>query len=237
MKNILKGGALLVALCFVFALGRRRMTFIFAQSGRTAARAAWLRFPREQRARHWAADTLGWLGNSCFWRFWCRQPTNRGIGTTTRRPCGHCSHRLWTAATIANIRIWIVPSARNPVLVLGISPLSFNVTDISEGRGSSAESTSRCQRADGHDIHGFYEDANGNLTSVTPWSSSLIVTPEPSSLFMVGGAVLLGCFCWWRRRRSREKQLTFSYRRNSDGVAARFGSLVVWQWISAYRSF
>ena len=38
----------------------------------------------------------------------------------------------------------------------------------------------------------FTEDAQGNLSSVTPWSSSLIVTPEPSSLFLVGSAGLAG---------------------------------------------
>jgi PEP-CTERM motif len=35
----------------------------------------------------------------------------------------------------------------------------------------------------------FTEDAQGNLSSVTPWSSSLIATPEPSSLLMVGAGL------------------------------------------------
>jgi hypothetical protein len=36
MKNMLRGGALLATICFVFALAAKRMTFIFAQSGRNA---------------------------------------------------------------------------------------------------------------------------------------------------------------------------------------------------------
>lgn len=39
----------------------------------------------------------------------------------------------------------------------------------------------------------FTEDAKGNLGLVTPWSSSLVNTPEPSSLLLLG-AGLLGLF-------------------------------------------
>jgi hypothetical protein len=76
---------------------------------------------------------------------------------------------------------------------IGISPLSFNVTDIFEGAWLfSGEYISLPSEPMGTIFMAFTEDANGNLTSVTPWSSSLIVTPEPSSLFMVGGAGLAG---------------------------------------------
>jgi hypothetical protein len=39
----------------------------------------------------------------------------------------------------------------------------------------------------------FTENANGKLGLVTPWSSSLVNTPEPSSLLLLG-AGLLGLF-------------------------------------------
>jgi hypothetical protein len=71
--------------------------------------------------------------------------------------------------------------------------LSFNVIDISEGAWLfSGEYISLPSEPMGTIFMAFTEDANGKLSSVTPWSSSLIVTPEPSSLLLVGGAGLAG---------------------------------------------
>ena len=75
----------------------------------------------------------------------------------------------------------------------GISALSFNAIDISEGSWLfSGEYILLPSEPMGTIFMAFTEDPNGKLTSVTPWSSSLIVTPEPSSLFMAGGAGLAG---------------------------------------------
>ena len=42
----------------------------------------------------------------------------------------------------------------------------------------------------GQIIMAFTEDANGSVTLVTPWSSSLVNTPEPSGLLLLGAGLV-----------------------------------------------
>jgi len=77
----------------------------------------------------------------------------------------------------------------------GINAMSFKVSDIAEGAWLfSGESITLPSEPIGTIYMAFTEDANGNLTSATPWSSSLINAPEPCSLMLLGAGLagLLG---------------------------------------------
>ncbi len=77
----------------------------------------------------------------------------------------------------------------------GINAMSFKVSDIAEGAWLfSGESITLPSEPIGTIYMAFTEGANGNLTSATPWSSSLINAPEPCSLMLLGAGLagLLG---------------------------------------------
>ncbi len=85
----------------------------------------------------------------------------------------------------------------------GFSAMSFNVTDFSVNSlnpwsvgvpDTSPLSFTLPGAPSGGDIYiAFLEDATGALVAVSPWSSSLLVTPEPGTLtLMVTGLIGLG---------------------------------------------
>lgn len=78
----------------------------------------------------------------------------------------------------------------------GFSAQSFNVLESSGITFSGAADTNPLSftlpgtPSAGTIYMGFLEDAKGNLVAVSPWSSSLLNVPEPSSLVLLGVGLL-----------------------------------------------
>ena len=95
------------------------------------------------------------------------------------------------------------PGCNEPVT--GFSANSFNVQDflISSSWTGANDTTPISFTLPGSPTGGdmymaFVEDASGNLTAVSPWSSSLVFVPEPGTLTLLGVG-LIGVFALRRR--------------------------------------
>jgi len=77
----------------------------------------------------------------------------------------------------------------------GMSVMSFNASSLDLGTlwTTNPQGITLPNGPIGTIYMAFTEDSNGQLGLVTPWSSSLVNTPEPSSLLLLG-AGLLGLF-------------------------------------------
>jgi|SRR6516225_2501929 hypothetical protein len=193
MKNILRGGALLVAICFVIALEAKADDIHLCAVGSDCSTGSVIGVSSGTTSATVSGGNPGLIGQQLFLAVLTPLTDKSGNWNDNKTT-------LWSLlappvgcgknCTYPNLNSAISQESGSGT---GISPLSFNVTDISEGSWLfNGEYISLPSESMGTIFMAFTEDANGNLTSATPWSSSLIVTPEPSSLFMVGGAGLAG---------------------------------------------
>ena len=193
MKNMLKGGALLVAICFVFALAAKADDIHLCAVGSDCNTGSVIAISSGTTSATLSGGHPGLIGQQLFLAVLTPLTDKSGNWNDNKTT-------LWSLlappvgcgknCTYPNLNSAISQESGSGI---GISPLSFNVTDISEGAWLfSGEYIPLPHEPMGTIFMAFTEDANGKLTSVTPWSSSLLVTPEPSSLFMVGGAGLAG---------------------------------------------
>ena len=193
MKNTLEGGALLVAICFVFALAAKADDIHLCAVGSDCNTGSVIAISSGTTSATLSGGNPGLIGQQLFLAVLMPSTDKSGNWNDNKTT-------LWSLlappldcgknCTYPNLNSAISQESGSGT---GISALSFNVIDISEGSWLfSGEYISLPSEPMGTIFMAFTEDAHGKLSSVTPWSSSLIVTPEPSSLFMVGAAGLVG---------------------------------------------
>lgn len=99
---------------------------------------------------------------------------------------------LWTALGEAPNQVY--PTLASAISQLqgatGFTAVSFSASDIDEGAWTGSATLNLPALGANTIIMAFTEDANGNLTRVTPWSSSFATTPEASTLLLLGIGVL-----------------------------------------------
>lgn len=109
---------------------------------------------------------------------------------------------LWTALGEAPNQVY--PTLASAISQLqgatGFTAVSFSVSDIDEGAWTGSATLSLPALPANTIIMAFTEDANGNLSLVTPWSSSFATTPEPSTLLLLGTG--LCALAWIASRRA-----------------------------------
>lgn len=105
------------------------------------------------------------------------------------------SGSLWSALglnTAGNSTYPTLSSAISQELIgTGIAALSFNVSDVDLGTTwiTNGQQITLPGSPLGSIYMAFTLDANGNVDLVTPWSSSLVNTPEPASLLLLGAGL------------------------------------------------
>jgi hypothetical protein len=197
MKNIFRGGALLAAICFVFALAAKADDIHLCAAGSDCSTGSVIAISSGTTSATLRGGNPGLIEQQLFLAVLTPLTDKSGNWNDNKTtlwsrfaPPVDCGHNC----KFPNLKSAISQESGSG---LGISPLSFNVTDISEGAWLfSGEHIPLPSASMGTIFMAFTEDAHGKLTSVTPWSSSLIVTPEPSSLLMVAGAGLAGLLGW-----------------------------------------
>ena len=99
---------------------------------------------------------------------------------------------LWTALGEGPNQVY--PTLASAISQLqgatGFTATSFNVSDIDEGAWTGSATISLPALGKNTVIMAFTEDKYGNLSLVTPWSSSFATTPEASTLLLLGVGVL-----------------------------------------------
>jgi hypothetical protein len=197
MKNIFRGAAQLAAICFVFALAAKADDIHLCAAGSDCSTGSVIAISSGTTSATLRGGNPGLIEQQLFLAVLTPLTDKSGNWNDNKTtlwsrfaPPVDCGHNC----KFPNLKSAISQESGSG---LGISPLSFNVTDISEGAWLfSGEHIPLPIASMGTIFMAFTEDAHGKLTSVTPWSSSLIVTPEPSSLLMVAVAGLAGLLGW-----------------------------------------
>lgn len=124
------------------------------------------------------------LGDELFLAILVPQTDNSGGFNSTTN--------LWTALGEAPNQVY--PTLASAISQLqgatGFTATSFSVSDIDEGAWTGSATITLPALPPNTIIMGFTEDALGNLSLVTPWSSSFATTPEASTLLLLGVGVL-----------------------------------------------
>lgn len=109
---------------------------------------------------------------------------------------------LWSVLGISPTQVFpnFASTVSQEQLATGITAGSFNASYFSVGAWTGSVNSGQVITLPGNLPIGtifiaFLEDANGNLVAVSPWSSSMIFVPEPSSVMLLGvGLLALGAF-------------------------------------------
>jgi hypothetical protein len=99
---------------------------------------------------------------------------------------------LWTALSESPNQVFpnLASAISQEQIGTGFLAGSFNASDISEGAWSGSSQITLPGEPVGTIFIAFSEDASGNLSLVSPWSSSLVNVPEPSSLMLLAVGLL-----------------------------------------------
>lgn len=109
---------------------------------------------------------------------------------------------LWSVLGISPTQVFpnFASTVSQEQLATGITAGSFNASYLAMGAWTGSVSSGQAITLPGGLPIGtifiaFLEDSNGNLVAVSPWSSSMIFVPEPSSVMLLGvGLLALGAF-------------------------------------------
>lgn len=103
---------------------------------------------------------------------------------------------LWAALGVSPTQVFpnFASTVSQEQLATGMTPVSFSATSFQVGAWTGSvtlgQSVTLPNSPVGTIFIAFLEDSSGNLVAVSPWSSSLIFVPEPSSLMLLGTGLL-----------------------------------------------
>lgn len=103
---------------------------------------------------------------------------------------------LWTALGVSPTQVFpnFASTVSQEQLATGMTPVSFSATSFAVGAWTGSVTLGQLVTLPAGPVGtifiAFLEDSNHNLIAVSPWSSSLIFVPEPSSLLLLGSGLL-----------------------------------------------
>jgi len=121
-------------------------------------------------------------------------PVSGGAGTFNGPVAS--STNLWAALGVSPTQVFpnFSSTASQEFGATGITAGSFNVSSFKVGAWTGSVSVGQSVTLPNSPVGtifmAYLVDSQGNLTAVSPWSSSLINVPEPSGLMLLGTGLL-----------------------------------------------